>query len=207
MKRLVLAMALLVLSVAPVGAQSRSGRVSPTLALARICVSEANWGCFNTGDGLAIHEVLLRGAERHGMSYVAFAAAYARRVVGDRVPTTERGRWIRELNEAGTAPFAWPRVTTRRIRGTDTVRVTEVPPWSHYREGWLSVVERARQVVREYTLENVADWRVCSGDIHDWGGAMDRARAGRLGLIPVECTNTSNDFYARPSLVDDAVEE
>jgi hypothetical protein len=32
---------------------------------------------------------------------------------------------------------------------------------------------------------------------------MDRARATRLGLLDVDCGETSNDFYARPSQLDE----
>ena len=180
-------------------AQGQS-RISPALALARICVSEANWTCFETGDGLAIHEVILRGAERHGMSYVAYAASYSGRVVGSRVPSTERGRWIREMSESGDTPASWP--TQSFTTGRDgVVHVHRATPWSHYREQWLAVLARAREVVREYELSNLTDWGVCSSPVHDWGGSMDRDRAERLRLIEVECGGTRNDFYARPSLV------
>jgi len=78
MKKLVLMAAVTVfMASAPVGAQSREGRMSPTLALARICVSEAGWACWETGDGLGIHEVILRGADRHDMSYAGFARSYS----------------------------------------------------------------------------------------------------------------------------------
>lgn len=36
---------------------------------------------------------------------------------------------------------------------------------------------------------------------------MDRARAERIGLVPVSCgADTRNDFYCRPSLDPDCVE-
>ena len=178
-------------------AVGQSDRVPSYLALARICVSEAGWDCFESGDGLAIHEVLLRGAERHDMTYVTFARSYSPRAVGDR-PSSLRP-WIGGMREDGAAPSAWPRIVTRPGRD-GMVRVEPHPPWSHYRERWLAVLSRAREVVA-LTLDGVGDWSPCSGSVHDWGGAMDRARAERIGLIPVECGETANDFYARPSLV------
>lgn len=199
MKRVALLAVLVLVASASAVAQSREGRISPALALARVCVSEANWDCFETGDGLAIHEVLLRGADRHGMSYTSFAAAYSGRVVGTRTPTTTRGRWIRELDESGEAPSSWPTHITRRVGGAAHVR--PMLPWAHYRESWMAVLERARQAVRDYTLDNITDWGVCASPVHDWGGSMDRGRAERLRLIEVECGETSNDFYARPHLV------
>lgn len=200
MKKVAIVIALVCLVSSTLSAQVRERtRITPALALARICVSEANWTCFQTGDGLAIHEVLLRGAARHHMSYVAYAASYSGRVVGSREPTTPRGRWIRELNEAGDAPPSWPRHTYSH-RG-DSVRVSPGPSWSRHREAWLSILAQARQVIADHTLDDVDEWTVCEGEVHDWGGSMDRARADRIGLIEVECGDTANDFYARPSLV------
>jgi hypothetical protein len=183
---------------APAAGQRRV-RLSPALALARICVSEAGWECWDTGDGVAIHEVLLRGAERHAMTYSTFARTYSPRAVGDR-PGRLRP-WIGSLNEAGDAPFSWPRITTHRRRD-GMVAVEPHPPWSAYRERWLAVLAQAREVIG-WTLDDVDEWGLCEGEVHDWGGAMDRARAERIGLIPIDCGETRNDFYARPSLVQD----
>lgn len=180
-------------------AVGQAERIPSYLALARICVSEAGWGCFESGDGLAIHEVLLQGADREEMSYVSFARAYSGRVMGARSHSSTRLAWVSGLNEAGTAPLNWPRVTTRRMRD-GMYRVEEVPPWSHYRARWMAVLDRAREVVR-LSLDGRAEWSPCQSAVHDWGGTMDRSRAERIGLIPVECGETSNDFYARPSLV------
>jgi hypothetical protein len=80
------------------------------------------------------------------------------------------------------------------------------PAWSHYRDRWLAVLERAREVVR-YTLSDWDEWGYCDGEVHDWGGGMDRARATRNGLVEVECGDTRNDFYARPHLLPPAEPE
>ena len=200
MKKLVLMAAVTVfMASVPVGAQSREGRMSPTLALARICVSEAGWACWETGDGLGIHEVILRGADRHDMSYTGFARSYSSAAGRERTHLSERMRWIRELNERGDAPPSWP--TQRYVRRGDAVEIRPNIPWSRYRESWMAVLARAEEVVRRYQLDNIGVWGVCTSPVHDWGGAMDRERANRIGLIEVECGETSNDFYARPSLV------
>jgi hypothetical protein len=178
-------------------AAGQSTRISAHLALARICVSEANWDCFNTGDGLAIHEVLLRGAERHEMSYVAFARAYSGRVLGARPHDSDRLRWVAGLREDGRAPDAWPRFTFRP--DGDVVQVLPGPSWSRYRDRWMQVLDRAREVVA-LDLSTSSEWSPCESAVHDWGGTMDRSRAERIGLIPVSCGDTRNDFYARPSL-------
>jgi hypothetical protein len=57
--------------------------------------------------------------------------------------------------------------------------------------------------VADYALSDVDEWSPCDSEVHDWGGAMDRLRAERIGLIPIDCGETRNDFYARPSLVQD----
>jgi hypothetical protein len=199
MKKLVLTAAVMVLTAtASVGAQSREGRLSPALALARICVSEAGWNCFDSGDGLAIHEVILRGAARHDMSYSGFARSYSSAAGRERRHLSERMRWIRELSATGAAPPSWP--THRHIRREGRVEVRPSIPWSHYRESWMAVVERAQEVVGRYALDNIRVWGICASPVHDWGGAMDRERANRIGLIEVECGETRNDFYARPAL-------
>lgn len=168
--------------------QADNQRIDPSLALARICVSEAGWDCFNTGDGIAIHEVLLRGAERNQVRYTTFARAYAGRVMGARPHQQPRLMWVMGLRKDGAEPQHWPE-----------------PPhasWGVYRQRWLTVSERATEV-SAWTLEDIGEWGVCMDAVHDWGGVMDRARAERIGLIPVNCEGTSNDFYARPSLVSD----
>ena len=174
------------------------------LLLARICVSEAGWDCFDTKDGMAIHEVLLRGAARHRISYAAFARAYSKAAGrgGDNV--RERIRWIREMNERGEQPASWP--AQRYVRNGDAVRVLPGLPWAQYRGAWLSVLERAREVVQRYALDNLRSWGVCESPVHDWGGLMDHNRAVRIGLIQVSCNGTSNNFYARPALLAQAAE-
>ena len=181
-------------------------RLSPALALARICVSEAGWTCWDTGDGLGIHEVILRGAARHGMSYSGFARSYSSAAGRERLHLSERMRWIREMNEHGDAPASWP--TQRFVRSRDgSVRVLPAIPWSHYRDRWMAVLDRAREVVQRYELDNISVWGICHSAVHDWGGSMDRERANRIGLIEVECGGTRNDFYARPSLVEAEADE
>jgi hypothetical protein len=193
------------LTTSLVQGQSRD-RIDPALALARICVSEAGWTCFETGDGMGIHEVILRGAERHGLSYSSYARSYSSAAGREREHMTDRARWVRELNERGTAPESWPRHTYARTQD-GTTRLRPAPSWGRYRERWLAVLARAREVVRAYNLSNIESWGVCQSAVHDWGGSMDRERAERLRLIEVECGDTRNDFYARPSLVANEVGE
>jgi hypothetical protein len=181
---------------------SAQNALTPALALARLCVSEAGWECWDTGDGFGIHEVLLRGSARQGLRYETFARAYARRLFGARPHDVPRLRWVGEMNEAGTAPPAWPATVTHRRGGV--VHVAPHAPWLSYRARWMAVLERARTVVAEMTLDDVDEWGVCDSEVHDWGGWMDRGRAQRMGLVAVECgitdDGTRNDFYCRPSV-------
>jgi hypothetical protein len=176
---------------------SRARPMSSALALALLCINEAGWDCFESGDGLAIHEVLLRGAHRNRMSYAGFARAYAGRLFGARPHRVSRMHWVGELTPDCTEPPSWPRVSTRRVGGS--VRVVEHPPWSHYVDSCRSVMERAREVV-SLSLDNVEDWSRCESPVHDWGGSMDRDRAARIGLVEIECGETANDFYCRPGV-------
>ncbi|MGL4258003.1 MAG: hypothetical protein ACRCSL_16840 [Microbacterium sp.] len=194
------------LALAPLGfSQSRPDArpLSPHIALAQLCVSEAGWDCFERGDGYAIHEVILRGARRQGLRYQTYARAYSQRLFGARPHDSARLAWVSQLDERGSAPQAWPRTHTRRVG--DVVRVEPHAPWASFRGRWLAVLERAREV-STWTLDDIDEWGVCDGVVHDWGGWMDRDRAQRLGLIPVDCgvdeQGTRNDFYARPSLLE-----
>jgi hypothetical protein len=193
---------LLVVLVAPVTAQNAP--ISPALALARLCVSEAGWDCFERGDGYAIHEVISRGAARQDMRYVSFARAYAQRLFGARPHDSARLAWVSQLDERGSAPSAWPRYAGQRTVD-DVVVMTPHAPWSSFRARWVAVLERAREVA-SWTLDDVDEWSICDAEVHDWGGFMDRDRAQRIGLIEIECgisdEGTRNDFYARPSLLD-----
>lgn len=203
-KTVCLVSAMLLLLV-PVGTAAQDRRDEDNaLALARICVSEAGWNCWESGDGLAIHEVLLRGAERHDMRYLGYARAYSRRATGV-VSIVGARSWIPLLNAEGTAPSSWPEHSYRRQRD-GTVAILPHPPWARYRDQWLAVLARAREVVRTLSLSNVGEWSSCARPVHDWGGAMDRGRAERIGLVEVSCGSTENDFYCRPRVDEDCVE-
>lgn len=175
--------------VAPTHAQRASSR--DALILARVCAHEAGWNAHETGDCAAIHEVLWRGAIREGMSYRAFAHAYSGRAL--RGETSRR--YFAYLDERGSEPAYWPRYYSRRGSG-GIVHMSVVPPFSHYRRQWLDLLEYARGIV----TQDPDDVSPCASPVHDWGGSMDRERANRIGLIEVECGNTRNDFYARPSI-------
>jgi len=183
-------------------------RLTPDIALARLCISEAGWECLGTGDGWGIHEVILRGAAMQGVRYETYARAYARRLFGARPHDVPRLRWVGQLGPACTEPAAWPTTMTVRRGGVSTV----VPhaPWSAYRQRCLDVFAQARQIVSEHDLADVDAWGICERPVHDWGGAMDRARAERIGLVPVSCglgeVTPRNDFYCRPSIDPDCVD-
>lgn len=181
------------------------------VALARLCISEAGWECWDTGDGFGIHEVVLRGAAQQRLRYENYARAYARRLFGARPHDVQRLRWVGQLTPECSEPEAWPETMTVRRGG----RVEVVPhaPWSAYRERCRAVFERAAEVAREHTIDDIEEWGICDRPVHDWGGTMDRLRAERIGLVAVPCgtgeshQGTRNDFYCRPSLDPDCVEQ
>lgn len=196
-------------------AQTRNP-LTPEVALARLCISEANWECFSTGDGLGIHEVISRGAAMQNVRYETYARAYAGRLFGARPHDVARLRWVGQLQADCAEPEAWPETITHRNRD-GSVEVRPHAPWRSFRQRCLAVFERARQVVAEMTYDDIDEWAICERPVHDWGGWMDRARAERIGLVEVDCdtftsttdengevqsvrTETANDFYCRPSL-------
>lgn len=204
----VVVLVLLLLPILPTPAPAQNA-LTPAVALARLCISEAGWECFDRGDGLGIHEVIGRGAAHQGLRYETYARSYARRLFGARPHDVQRLRWVGQLTPACTEPADWPTTTTVRRGG----RVEVVPhaPWSSYRARCLAIFERAAEVVHEHTLDDVDEWGVCDRPVHDWGGWMDRDRARRIGLVPVACgtadASPRNDFYCRPSIDPDCVED
>lgn len=189
----------LVLSFA--GTASAQDRMTDQLALARICASEAGlprqdeegqWQF--AADCAAIHSVITFGAARTGLSYLSFARAYSGRLFdGSR---SDSRAWLSQLEPSGREPSKWPRFSTRR-RG-ELVQVLPHAPWSHYRAAWLALYEHAGRVLEGEVVHQ------CEGNVSDWGGEMDRGRAERLRLIEVNCGDTRNSFYLRPSWARDA---
>lgn len=178
-------------------------RLSPGLFLARVAVNEAGWDAVTRGDLYLIHEVFLRGAEHQGVSYLSYARHYSQRVAGLRPTTSTRIAWTMNLRADGREPQGWPRSVMERQRD-GSVRVRRHPAWANFRPAWLEILARAQEAVTTLTLDDVDEWGVCDGPVHDWGSPrLDRARAVSLGLVPVACgvagDTTRNDGWARPS--------
>lgn len=166
------------------------------LILAQITIHEAGWE--DTGDLEAIDAVLRAGAERTGMSYRAFARAYSGMIWAGRTSKP----WVRHLDSSCSEPEEWPEHVIREHRDESTGEITYTrerhAPWRAYRSRCELVMERAR-ATRAGEREHG-----CAVTPHDWGGAVDRARARRIGLIAIDCSlgdvETRNTFYVRPSL-------
>lgn len=159
--------------VQPAPVEAQRHRDGDALVLARLCVSEAGLGCWETGDGAAIYSVLRARAARRGHTWRTAARSYSPHVTGRLAPRTPRGAWVAQLREDGEQPAGWPARA----------------PWSAYRERWLGVLAEARRVV----AEGVAS--PCAEQPEHWGGRVDRERARRLGMRRVDCGPTRNDFY------------
>lgn len=176
---------------------SAQTRITDQLALARICASEAGLperrqegGWRFTDDCAAIYRAISFGAEHTGMRWQGFARAYSGRVF-DQTLTTPRA-WVAHLAPDGSEPRNWP--TQRFVAQRDgTSRVLPHAPWSAYREAWLALYQHAGEVIAGRAIAP------CEGPVSDWGGAMDHERAVRIGLIPVVCGTTLNEFWLRPS--------
>lgn len=199
--------------------------LTPAIALARLCISEAGWECPTSGDGLAIHEVMSRASLRNGSRYTTEARSYARRLFGARPHDVQRLRWVGELTPACSEPRSWPQTVTVTRRGVS--RVVPHAAWATFRERCLEVFAWAESAVVQYPSERVEEWSICERPVHDWGGWMDRDNAENQGLVPVMCRmpeeecdedlrqrehqpntcGTRNDFYCRPSLDPGCVSE
>jgi hypothetical protein len=190
----------LVASVAP--AVADGPRISDQLALARICASEAGlperrpeggWRFFD--DCPAIYAAIDFGARQTDMRWQSFARAYSRRVMSQTV--TGPRAWVAHLEASGAEPSGWPTVVTR-MRRDGTASVEPHPPWRAYREAWRALYEHAGEVLAGRVTAP------CEGPVSDWGSPeLDHDRAVRLGLIPVMCGTTHNEFWLRPSWADD----
>ena len=167
------------------GAHAQRRHVPDHVLLARICVSEAGWQCWDSGDGLAIYEVLSTGAARYGVPFATYARRYAPRATGVR-PSEGRTSWVAQLQASGVRPVAWPSTS----------------PWHLYRPQWFDVLETAEDVL-SLDGSRAREWSPCASEVHDWASSSEpsRQRASRLGLIPVNCGTTLNRFYARPSVI------
>lgn len=174
-------------------------RMTPQLALARICASEEGLERLTTGCA-AIHQVLLRGAQRNHMSYVAFAMAYSPGVFDG-----SRGRaWLADLDPSGTQPLRWPRVVTRQRGGH--VEVRQVPPWRHYRQLWLDLYAHAGLILRGEIVD------FCESPPDNWGSPNlrpDRENAERAIAAGrwevVRCGDTRNAFFRNVLPTDEIV--
>ncbi|MDQ3037746.1 MAG: hypothetical protein M3Y87_35460 [Myxococcota bacterium] len=164
-------------------------RVTPQLAMARICASEIGL----TGspeECAAIHDVLSRRAERQGMPFTWMARAYSSRVFD--VDRSDPRAWIAHLRPDGRAPAGWP--SEVRVRRGGETRVVRHAPWGAYRERWLTLYEAAGRVVRgEITSP-------CEGRVDHWGmrSGIDWERARRAGWDEVNCGETRNAFWRVP---------
>ncbi len=169
-----------VLSVPIAYAQTapRLFRVTPQLALARVCASEA--GLTVTADCAGIHRVIERGAARQELSYLSMIRAYS-----DRVFATDRSdarAWVAHLRPDGRQPHSWPANVS----------------WDNYRDAWRSLYAHAGELQRgERTAE-------CEPD--HWGCRTcgDQLRAHRAGWVEVSCGETANAFWRVPDRIEAA---
>lgn len=187
-------------------------RMTPAVALWRILAHEASlprwdeesetWVSRHTGrpwgdDVYLLHEVLLRGSERTGMTYVGFTQAYANRMF---LPLTDvertrialglpldGNRWAGFLQEDLSRPDAWASSSAN---------------WTRWRDGAEYALELATDVV-QYDLTALEEFSQCEAPVDDWGSPrLDHERAVRIGLVPVDCgPNVVNAGYARPSQI------
>jgi hypothetical protein len=164
--------------------------VSPQLALARICASEA--GLRVTDDCAAIYAVLTRGA-RSPERFMARARAYSGRVFD--TSRVDSRAWIAHLNPEGARPHGWPTERTARTArdegGRIRVRYVAPPSWDRYRASWLELYAHAGRILAGRISHR------CETQPEDWGGDMDTARYTRAypNARQINCGDTRNNFW------------
>lgn len=174
---LVGALCALLAPCAPVRASS--SRESDALLLSRICVSEAGFASHASGDCGAIHYTLLGTVDERGVSFRSAARAHSPRATGARETNDARLAWVAQLNELGLAPMAWPRAPHA--------------PWGAYRERWLDVLDRSRELVT-WTLDDHDEHSMCEAPPTTWAAPWHEPSPG---LRAIDCGGTRNRFYTR----------
>jgi len=174
------------------GVAQTTQRMTPQLALARICASEASLQI--TDDCAAIHQVLDFRSNLRGFRYVTFARLYSTRVFDPN--RTDRRAWLSHLSANGAEPLHWPLWRSQRQgdQGLVTLERVPHPTWERLRGRWLSLYQHAGRIMRG-EVENQ-----CEMEIHDWGGDMDTARYLRRNphAVRVNCGDTVNTFWHLP---------
>jgi hypothetical protein len=201
---------LIALCAMPQAQGQRTHRMTPQHILAVLTVSESGWvtreesedgvvSWSNDRDMHGIHAVLLRGVQRTGLSYEAFARSYARGVIGRRRAISRT--WLWGLHPDGRRPATWPESIW--VTDPDTGRLVSRrhAEWSTFSGRWGWTYARAGEVVA-LSLDTWSDWGPCA-DLppDDWGGDMDHGRAMRIGLVEIGCGETANHYYLRPSTI------
>ena len=142
------------------------------LVLVQVTAHEA--GVDALEDVVGIHAALVHGAERHGMSPVAFAHAHAPRLFAG---STARA-WVLSLRLNCSRPAGFPgRWTSPRAGGARSGAVSR-------RDACLALVARARELVAGSPLCAADDWAAPYVSLGAW-------------LEAVDCGETRNRFARR----------
>lgn len=152
---------------------------SDALLLARICVSEAGWSAHESGDCGAIAYAIAATSSERAISFRAAARAHSPRATGARETSDARLSWVAGLRRDGGEPTAWP--------------APPHAPWAAYRERWLEVLDRARELVT-WSLEDHEADSMCEVAPVTWAA---RWHTPSPGLVEIDCGDTRNAFFAR----------
>ena len=153
---------------------------SDALLLARICVSEAGWRTHESGDCGAIAYAITATSTERAISFRAAARAHSPRATGARETSDTRLSWVAGLRRDGGEPAAWP--------------APPHAPWAAYRERWLEVLDRARELVT-WSLEDHEADSMCEVAPVTWAA---RWHTPSPGLRAIDCGGlVVNQFYAR----------
>jgi hypothetical protein len=143
------------------------------LAVAKVCVNEASW---NSPADCALIWQIVEGRGRTTATRLSWLRRHSHRVLDGTCNEdyqTMNCWWSQHLTWSDAAPANFPH------------------EWS---EAYIRRWRRVRRMAWGLVVGTITR-RPCAIRPRTWGGRMDRARALRNGLIPIECEGTWNDGY------------
>jgi hypothetical protein len=173
-------------------------RVTPQLALARVCASEIGLREPHPRECAAIHQMLLRRAATayRGSSFEYAAARYSASVFN--LERRDTRAYVAHLRPDGREPEGWPESVMVRQRD-GTVLVRRHAPWHAFRERWLELYETAGLIIAGEIPS------ACPEAPDHWGmrSGIDLERALSAGWTEIACTRadgtpTRNAFWRIP---------
>jgi hypothetical protein len=184
---LVLAMALAIGWIAPRATSQHleleGDDAALALAVAKVCANESSLFSGSPADCALIWQTVRRRGGETSATRLTWLSEHSSCVLTDREMVGDEAlgncRWTRGLTATAEEPSGWP----------------DHWSWERASERWDAMRRLCTSFVARRRPRG--GWP-CEEDPDTWGGRMDRARAERIGLVPIECEGTINDGYRFP---------